>query len=292
MTGVGPDKQLPALNVRLDYAVNGAIPHLALPLRDRIARMLDSGGRAKLVGALAAFAQHPTVADADFRKAFNLDDLTGTLALPLLRSAAEAARNATKFGDLNQASANLAAAMADIGEYSLPRAIGNAKAGADALTQTNLKKLSFILEQEAGESSDQPSMDAIGHTVLNRMARNQTALVADVAGQYANPRHPHDTQPATIVHAQGLLDGSNPDPTGGATHFYAPKYQPKEGAPVSREGAAGGLESVPGVFVKRTKTPIRNYKPGWSLTFKAVSTPSIQTSVAKFYIQPGNGHVR
>ena len=106
----------------------------------------------------------------------------------------------------------------------------------------------------AGSQDDQVATEAIGHTILNRMRRNGTALVADVARAYARPTPPAE---ATVALAGRLLDGTSVDPTGGATHLYSPQRMSKEGQNVSGD-VAGGVESVRGVTGKRGKTPVRS----------------------------------
>lgn len=94
----------------------------------------------------------------------------------------------------------------------------------------------------------------------------------------------------TLKDAAGILNGSIPDPTGGATHFYTPEIMPKPGDSTSGVDVEGGLESVPGVA--RAGKPIQNYAPSFALTFTPKPMPSIPEKTFKFYRQPGSGHVR
>lgn len=62
-------------------------------------------------------------------------------------------------------------------------------------------------------------------------------------------------------------------PTGGATHFYSPKFMPKEGHPTGGRDVGGGLESVPGVL--ENSQPVRSYRPGWTTSFTEVHVPGV-----------------
>ncbi len=88
------------------------------------------------------------------------------------------------------------------------------------------------------------------------------------------------------------MDGTSPDPTGGATHFYSPQSMPKEGEPVPK-GAdiKGGLESVPGVVGDDLQTPVRNYRPGWTSRFQPSKPAGIPPAIAKFYTDQDLGRV-
>jgi hypothetical protein len=76
---------------------------------------------------------------------------------------------------------------------SMQRLIVGQRAFATMLQAVCLpaKRLARVLENEARSDKDRPAMKAVGHTVLNRMQRNETASVTDVSGQYS-----HGTMPS------------------------------------------------------------------------------------------------
>jgi hypothetical protein len=279
----------PGRAARMDYGIDGAVPHLAAGVRDRVAGYLDRGGRSDLGTVLEAFSRGSGMSDEHFRDAFGLNaSVTGSV-LQDLRRAAAGIEGAQTVEAMKAASGALADALAAIGPSSLGTVIGGAKSGVAKLDKANLDKMAGILQAEAGSLQDRPAMEAIGHTILNRMQRNGTALVADVAGGYAKLASP-DSQ--TIALAVRLLDGTSPDPTGGATHFYSPQSSPKEGQPVPK-GAdiKGGLESVAGVTGNDRRTPVRNYRPGWTTRFQPSKPTGIPPAIAKFYIDQDLGRV-
>ena len=98
--------------------------------------------------------------------------------------------------------------------------LGQAMQEVEQDKQKNIKELARVLQNEAGSRIDQPIMEAVGHTVLNRMRRNETALVTDVSDRYSYGKN--TPTPETRSLATRLLNGQLPDNTGGATHFYQP----------------------------------------------------------------------
>ena len=103
------------------------------------------------------------------------------------------------------------------------------------------------------------------------------ALAAGAArGQDAAP----DAQSLRV--ARGILDGSIPDPTGGATAFYKPAAMPKEGERIpAGTDVAGGLELTPGVT--EHGRPIRNYRPGWATRYQQVQVAGVNDRDFKFF---------
>jgi hypothetical protein len=143
-------------------------------------------------------------------------------------------------------------------------------------------------------------MEAVGHTVLNRMQRNGTALVTDVSGQYS--RGQNTPSPETRNLAIRLLNGELPDNTGGATHFYQP-YAMKYPMPVPKDDKGQyqttnppqGYEYVPGVTVKdanKKDVPAFSVRPTWAAGMRQVPLKGIPDSLAKFFVAPGSRHVR
>jgi hypothetical protein len=223
------------------------------------------------------------------RHKFGVPDEINDAALGDLRQAAIGIRTAKTMEAMNQASETLAKALTTIGLDKISPAISQAREG---VRQVNVDQLAQLLQIEAGSPLERSSMDPIGHTVLNRLRRNKTALVSDIAGQYGHPLHPPTPDPNTIALAKALLsDTPPPDPTGGATHFYSPRYQPKEGQSTAGYDVGGGLEMVDGV-TDRNQKPIQNYRPGYTQIFNEVIVPQVPHWVAKFYRQPGDGPVR
>lgn len=94
--------------------------------------------------------------------------------------------------------------------------------------------------------------DADGHFKAQAYRWTSAPGVTSAAGAYASTaQDPHEDD---VKIAQGIIGGTVPDPTGGATNFFRPGLQDKEYAAgkVSRDGAtvladwhAGGLSVVP-----------------------------------------------
>jgi hypothetical protein len=178
--------------------------------------------------------------------------------------------------------------------------LGQAMQEVEQVKLANVNELARVLENEAGSHTDQPIMEAVGHTVLNRMRRNETALVADVSGRYTLGQTP--PAPATRSLAIQLLNGQLPDTTGGATHFYQPSemVHPTPVPPDSKgQYLTGdppkGYEYVPGVTVRGTdgiKVPAFSVRPDWARGMQPVKVKDIPESLAKFFIAPGSRHVR
>ena len=140
----------------------------------------------------------------------------------------------------------------------------------------------------------------MGHTVLNRMQRNETNLVADVSGRYSKGNRPTGLETRAL--AVRLLNGDLPDNTGGATHFYQP-YAMAHPTPVPTDSKGQyltgsppkGYEYVPNVTVKnleKQKMPAFSVRPDWADGMRQVAVTGINDSLAKFFIAPGSRHVR
>ena len=95
-------------------------------------------------------------------------------------------------------------------------------------TQDNVTMLAKtpLIMSEASIGND-AERTAVGWTVRNRMARNNTTRVADVASAYAHNQAP--TQQILALALSILQSATSLDPTNGATHFYSPRTMPKEG---------------------------------------------------------------
>jgi hypothetical protein len=144
----------------------------------------------------------------------------------------------------------------------------------------NIRDLATVIMSEAsiGNFSER---QAVGSTVLNRMARNQTDKVKDVWGGFAHNQSP--TQ-EILTMATHLIKGPLADNSNGSTHFYSPNAMPKEGDNTTGFDVGGGLEQTPGLSKK-------NYRPKWSLDFEAKNVTNVRPVLFKFYRQPGNGPV-
>lgn len=166
--------------------------------------------------------------------------------------------------------------------------------------KANITELARVLQNEAGSVEDRPIMEAVGHTVLNRMQRNETALVSDVSERYAHGQTP--AAPETRDLAARLLNGQLADNTGGATHFYQP-YAMAHPTPVAKDGKGNyltgtppkGYEYVPGVTLPgrdKQKPPAFSVRPNWADGMQQINVNGIPDSLAKFFVAPGNRRVR
>lgn len=180
--------------------------------------------------------------------------------------------------------------------------LGQAMREVEKVKQENVTELARVLQNEAGSGKDQPIMEAVGHTVLNRMQRNETALVTDVSGRYSRGQNP--PSPETRSLAIKLLNGQLPDNTGGATHFYQP-YAMAHPAPVPKDekgqyqtkSPPKGYEFVLGVTVPgkgkgNEGLPAFSVRPDWADGMRQVPVKGIPDSLAKFFVAPGSRHVR
>jgi hypothetical protein len=132
------------------------------------------------------------------------------------------------------------------------------------------------------------AMIAVGWTLKNRMTRDEVSHVNQAWGGY---QHGVPAPTTALAVARGILNGTTPDPTNGATHFYTPRIMPKKGDPTTGIDVGGGLETVPGV-VDKTGKVVQNYRPGWTLTFDQEKVMGVPEAAFKFYRQPGSGHVQ
>ncbi|MDR3435491.1 hypothetical protein [Telmatospirillum sp.] len=149
----------------------------------------------------------------------------------------------------------------------------------------------LIVTETDGLEKDSPNAPiAVGWTVVNRMKRNGTTHIDQAWHGY---RHGKNATATAIATAKGILNGTIPDPSDGATHFYTPNIMPKEGDDTDGCDVSGGLESVPGVVVKGDKIvkPVRNYRPGFAASFTEKAVFGVPPAVFKLYQQPGTGHV-
>ena len=147
-------------------------------------------------------------------------------------------------------------------------------------TIDNIHTLARILQSEAsvGNASEQT---AVGWTALNRMMRNRTERVSDIAGAYSTRQPP---TAVTLELAKSVLKGNISDPTDGATHFYSPRRMPKEGQATAGFDVGGGLELVPPLKEK-------NYRPSWAASFLPVIVSGTRPHVYKFHKATGTGPV-
>lgn len=164
----------------------------------------------------------------------------------------------------------------------------------------NISELARVLENEAGSDKDQPVMEAVGHTVLDRMLRNKTNHVVEVSGQYTRGRKL--ALPTARNLAIKLLNGVLTDITHGATHFYQPyAMTPLKAVPDNESKtpttakAPEGYEYVPGVVLKNSagvNIPAFSRLPsGWN-GLRQIILKYIPDSLGRFYIMEGNDRVR
>jgi hypothetical protein len=281
---------LPDAASKAAYAVSGAIGHVAAAQRGRVETALDRVGRDKLAGLLAEYGRGRNMPEGTFEKTYLGDGgMTGT-ALAALREASGKVRGAVGFGDLHAASEQVGEALAALGPDRMGRAINGAVAAVQKLRTENIEALANLLEMEAGSTVDRVAMEAIGHTVLNRMARNGVSAGAYVANAYKTSK----SAPTEVTMlAEKQLDGNLPDITKGATHFYSPKNMPTSDAPIEKlvgNDTSGGLIMIPGIT--KGKKPIASYRPQWAKVFEKVDVPNVPPRIAVFFRAPGDGSVQ
>ena len=157
------------------------------------------------------------------------------------------------------------------------------------LAARNVHDLSRVMVTEAGGAPGEKAQIAVGWCLKNRMVRNGTDNVERVWSPAF--QHRKAATAMALQDAAGILAGTIPDPTAGATHFYTPSIMPKEGESTQGVDVGGGLESVPGV-TDSTGKPAKNYAPSFALTFTPKPVEGIPERTFKFYQQPGSGYVR
>ncbi|MDG6094280.1 cell wall hydrolase [Acetobacter sp. AN02] len=139
------------------------------------------------------------------------------------------------------------AQAAGAGPVRPPEATGAAASGSeDIATLPNINDLAAVISAESkGLIDSHPNAPfAVGWTLKNRMRRNGISSVRQAWRGYA---HSGRLDNRTLAIAHSILEGTTPDPTDGATHFYTPQIMPKEGESTSGADVGGGLELVPGV---------------------------------------------
>jgi len=154
--------------------------------------------------------------------------------------------------------------------------------GAGLCSSENVERLARILQSEASVGNE-IERAAVAWTVLNRMKRNATDHVRDVASAYATNQEATDMMRKI---ARDVLSGKRPDPTGGCTHYYSPRSMPKEDERTTGYDTGGGVELVP-PLTKPT------YRPGWVLDERLTYTPipGVRPHFFMFYKVEGAGKV-
>ena len=148
------------------------------------------------------------------------------------------------------------------------------------LLQENVQDLARIIASEArGVNETEQTM--VGWTVVNRMKNQYFQRVSDV---WLNGNYAHNSPPTytSLRIAEGILTGTIPDISQGATHFYSPSAMPKKGETIHHGmDVDGGLESVMGVF--KNGKPVENYRPLWAKRYFRINIPGVQEKDFKFY---------
>jgi hypothetical protein len=142
----------------------------------------------------------------------------------------------------------------------------------------NERDLARVISTEA-RGEGEAAMRAVGWTVINRMRMNDKVKQVDEVWDAYRHGGPVTDDAKRI--ARDILNGTIPDPTSGATHFYSPQGMPKEGEPPGGMNIWGGLESVPGVT--KNGVPVRNSRPDWTKVFEARHVNGVPESVFKFF---------
>ena len=148
----------------------------------------------------------------------------------------------------------------------------------------NIADLADLMWTEA-RGAGEATMIAVGWALRNRVLRNKTRRVDETWHGFSHGEKPTGRDRFKVeMLAQSILDGSRPDPTHGATHFYSPVTMPKEGASkadLANWDVGGRLESVPGI--EENGRAVQNFRPAWAAKFIEESVNGISTSAFKFY---------
>ncbi len=147
-------------------------------------------------------------------------------------------------------------------------------------TTQNINDLAAVMHAEA-RGAGTIAQTAVGFTIVNRMKRNNVTRVRAAWHGFAH-RSTHQAQELAL--AKAILEGTEPDISQGATHFYSPNAMPHEGGSIKGMDVSGGLESTEGVKGK-------TYRPSWAISFTPISISGIPPKVFKFYKAPGDGRV-
>jgi RHS repeat-associated protein len=102
------------------------------------------------------------------------------------------------------------------------------------VTYENVAKLATVLQSEASQgdpNANSTERTWVGWTVRNRMAKKKTDKVADVTEPpaYANDQPAKPCDKYWKLASEILAADIKQDPTGGATHFYSPRYMKPPG---------------------------------------------------------------
>ncbi len=168
-----------------------------------------------------------------------------------------------------------------------PEAVSRGTHGHHAVDpqETNVEDLARIIISEAGGGSD-AEKTMVGQVLMNRLHRappNWT--VKQVWGAFA-----HRTSPTKAERelAHRIINGTEPDISQGATHFYSPNRMPKKGDSTRGADVGGGLEWS----VAPNGNKINNYRPGFAAQFPSVDIPGVDSKNFRVFRQIGNGLVR
>ncbi len=154
----------------------------------------------------------------------------------------------------------------------------------DETEKRNIADLADLMWTEA-RGAGEAAMIAVAWALRNRMLRNKTRRVDETWHGFSHGEKPTGRDRFKVeMLAQSILDGSRPDPTHGATHFYSPVTMPKEGA--SKTERAGfdltdELESVPGVM--ESGKAVRDYPPSWAAGFREESVNGVPKATFRFF---------
>ena len=110
------------------------------------------------------------------------------------------------------------------------------------LLQENIQDLTRIIASEArGVNETEQTM--VGWTVVNRMNNQYFQHVSDV-WLHGNDAHNSPPTHTSLQIAEGILTGTLPDISQGATHFYSPGAMPKKGEAIHHGELSAGMGNI------------------------------------------------
>lgn len=169
-------------------------------------------------------------------------------------------------------------------------------ANADSLASMSPTDRDLMIRTVIGEAGDDPSAPAVAAVIANRMRQNgQTASQTVLApGQFEpwaarpaelmgySPSSPAYQKAAAVV--DGITSGATPDPTNGATKFYAPAAQKALGRkPPTWDDGTGVMIGAQKFFGGQPVDPFKEYQTSSS---PATSAPVSRPAASPFSEYP------